>query len=66
MQLSIWHGIIIVGVVLLLFGPSRLPNLARSFGESIRGFKKGLKGEIDARDVTPLSDEEKGKIEEKK
>jgi TatA/E family protein of Tat protein translocase len=30
-------------VVLLLFGAARLPGLARSLGQSIREFKKGLK-----------------------
>jgi len=30
-------------IVLLLFGASRLPSLARSFGQSISEFKKGIK-----------------------
>ena len=35
-------------IVLLLFGPNRLPTLGKSMGEAIRGFKKGLEGdEID-------------------
>ena len=48
MGLSFWHLIIILVIVLLLFGPNRLPNLGKSVGEAIRGFKKGLEGdEID-------------------
>ena len=39
---SIWHWIIVLAVVLLLFG-NRLPSLARSFGASIVEFKKGVK-----------------------
>ncbi|HHI81168.1 MAG TPA: twin-arginine translocase TatA/TatE family subunit [Planctomycetes bacterium] len=39
---EIW---IIVGVVVLLFGGSRIPKLARSMGLGITEFKKGLKGE---------------------
>jgi sec-independent protein translocase protein TatA len=35
--------LIIALVVLLLFGASRLPKLGRSMGQSISGFKKGLK-----------------------
>lgn len=48
MGISIWHLLIIVGIVLLFFGPQRLPGLGKSVGEAIRGFKKGLDGsEID-------------------
>jgi sec-independent protein translocase protein TatA len=48
MGLSFWHLIIILVIVLLLFGPNRLPNLGKSVGEAIRGFKKGIEGdEID-------------------
>lgn len=43
--LSIWHLIIIAVIVLLLFGPNRIPSIGRSMGEAIRGFKKGLEGE---------------------
>ena len=51
MGLSPMHLILILGVVLLLFGPSRLPGLGKGIGEAIRGFKKGLQG--DEIDVTP-------------
>jgi len=33
--------LIILFVVMLLFGAKRLPDLARSFGKSIKEFKKG-------------------------
>lgn len=33
---------LIVLVILLLFGATRLPKLGRSMGQSIRGFKQGL------------------------
>jgi sec-independent protein translocase protein TatA len=35
---------IIFGVALLLFGPSKLPQLGGAIGASIRNFKKGMKG----------------------
>jgi sec-independent protein translocase protein TatA len=41
-MISIWEISIILVVVLLLFG-SRLPSLARSLGQSIVEFKKGVK-----------------------
>ena len=34
--LSGWHLLLILAVVLLLFGASKLPGLARSVGESVR------------------------------
>jgi sec-independent protein translocase protein TatA len=37
--------IIILLILLLLFGASKLPKLARSFGESAKELKKGLKDE---------------------
>ena len=41
--------LLILGVVLLLvFGPKRLPGLGRSLGSGIRNFKDGLGGEESA------------------
>lgn len=50
-----WTEILLIGgIALLLFGPSRLPNLGRSLGESIRGFKKGLNEDAsEEREVKP-------------
>lgn len=38
-----WEWIIIVAAIILLFGASRLPQLAKSLGESRKAFKEGLK-----------------------
>lgn len=39
---------LIVLVILLLFGATRLPKLGRSMGQSIRGFKRGLQEDLPA------------------
>ncbi|MFC8798398.1 Sec-independent protein translocase subunit TatA [Promicromonospora sp. NPDC057138] len=35
-----WHWIVLIAIVLLLFGSSRLPGLAKSVGQSMKIFKK--------------------------
>ena len=37
-----WELILILAVILLLFGSTRLPQLARGMGKSISEFKKGI------------------------
>ncbi len=39
------HLLVILVVVLVVFGPGKLPELGKSLGEAIRGFKKALDGE---------------------
>jgi sec-independent protein translocase protein TatA len=38
-----WEIAIILVLILLIFGPRKLPELGSSLGKSIRGFKKGMK-----------------------
>lgn len=39
-----WPELVLICVVaLILFGPNKLPEVARSFGKSIKAFKEGLK-----------------------
>lgn len=42
-NLGVSELIIILLIVVVLFGASRLPQLGRGIGEGIRNFKKGLK-----------------------
>ena len=49
--LGIWELLIILGILLLIFGPSRLGDLGSSLGKGIKGFRKSMKD--DEIDVTP-------------
>lgn len=45
---SIWHWLIVLLVVVLLFGTKKLRNLGGDLGEAVRGFRKGLSGDEEA------------------
>ncbi len=49
-NLGMGEIILILAVLLLLFGSTKLPKLARSLGASMTEFKKGLRGESSAED----------------
>ncbi|MGC8697632.1 MAG: Sec-independent protein translocase subunit TatA [Halothiobacillus sp.] len=42
---SIWHWLVILAIVLLLFGTKRLKNLGSDLGSAIKGFKSAVKDE---------------------
>ena len=58
MGMSAWHLILLLVIVMIFFGPSRLPGLGKSLGEAIRGFKKGIGGE-DEKDVEEIAEAKK-------
>ena len=49
-----WEIVIILGVLVLLFGARRLPDMARSIGQSARVFKGEMKGLKDDDEKAPL------------
>ena len=44
---SIWHWLIVLLVVLLIFGTKKLRNMGSDLGKAVKGFKDGVKGEED-------------------
>ena len=40
---SIWHWIIVLVIVLLVFGTKKLKNIGTDLGGAVRGFKEGMK-----------------------
>ena len=47
-SISIWHWLIVLVIVLLIFGTKRLRNLGSDLGGAVRGFKEGMKSPEDA------------------
>ncbi|PYB71390.1 MULTISPECIES: twin-arginine translocase TatA/TatE family subunit [Rhizobium] len=44
---SIWHWIIVLAIVLLLFGRGKIPELMGDVAKGIKSFKKGISDEDD-------------------
>ena len=44
---SIWHWLIVLVIVLLVFGTKRLTSGARDVGKAVDEFKKGMRGDDD-------------------
>jgi sec-independent protein translocase protein TatA len=51
--LSPWHLIIILGIVVLLFGGKKIPEMMRGLGEGMRSFKEGMSGQPPAQGTPP-------------
>ncbi|MEW6448753.1 MAG: twin-arginine translocase TatA/TatE family subunit [Bacillota bacterium] len=42
-HIGVWEVILIIGVLLVIFGPRKLPDVGRSLGQTIREFRKSTK-----------------------
>jgi sec-independent protein translocase protein TatA len=54
-SLSIWHWVIVLVIVLLVFGTKKLRNIGEDLGGAVKGFKDGMKSaeEKPAAEVPP-------------
>jgi sec-independent protein translocase protein TatA len=46
-SLSIWHWLIVLVVVVLIFGTKKLRNIGTDLGGAVKGFKDGMKSAED-------------------
>jgi len=46
--------LVILGIALLIFGPSKLADLGKGLGEGLKGFKEGMKGIADPAPSAPV------------
>ena len=53
------HLILILVIVLIIFGPGKLPELGEGLGKSIREFKKAMK---EGQDTPPIEHKEEKKV----
>jgi len=56
-SLSIWHWLIVLVVVVLIFGTKKLGNIGKDVGSAVKGFKEGMKSD----EETPKQVKEDGK-----
>ena len=56
MSLGIPELVVLVIIVLLFFGPSRLPGLGKAVGSAIRGFKKGVSSDDEQKKINNNGD----------
>jgi sec-independent protein translocase protein TatA len=48
-SLSIWHWLIVLVIIMLVFGTKKLRNIGSDLGGAVKGFKEGVKeGATDA------------------
>jgi len=52
-DLSIWHILILIAVITLMFGSKRIPEMGASIGKGIQAFKRGLQDAGNAIDEPP-------------
>ncbi len=58
--------VIVLAIVLLIFGPKKLPGLGKAVGKSIREFKDGIKGlNSEVKDAVEGEDEPKADLDPK-
>jgi sec-independent protein translocase protein TatA len=51
---SIWHWLIVLVIILLVFGTKKLRNIGSDLGGAVRGFKEGMRdGEKSADAAAP-------------
>lgn len=56
---SIWHWLIVLAIIVLIFGTKKLRNLGGDLGGAVKGFKEGMKSE---EEKTAAATQSKGEI----
>jgi sec-independent protein translocase protein TatA len=57
---SIWHWLIVLAVVLLIFGTKKLRNIGSDLGGAVKGFKDGMKTDEAEKKTDQIATEKSG------
>jgi sec-independent protein translocase protein TatA len=52
-SMSIWHWLILLIVVMLVFGTKKLGNMGSDIGKAVKGFKDGMRGDDEVPPAAP-------------
>ena len=61
-SLSIWHWLIVLVIIMLIFGTKKLRNIGTDLGGAVRGFKEGIKEGTDEVDAAAKKVEESKQV----
>jgi sec-independent protein translocase protein TatA len=64
-SLSVWHWIVVIAVVLLLFGRGKISELMGDVAQGIKAFKKGMSDDAEAK-VEPTKTEPVRSIDDRR
>jgi sec-independent protein translocase protein TatA len=54
---SIWHWLIVLVIVMVVFGTKKLSNMGSDLGKAVKGFKDGVKGEEEDKEKPVAKDQ---------
>ena len=60
---SIWHWLVVLAIVVVIFGTKKLRNIGSDLGGAIKNFKDSMKTEEEAKKEEAAQNEEQQKIE---
>lgn len=64
---SIWHWLIVLLIVVLVFGTKKLRNIGEDLGGAVKGFKQGMRDGAEEKPVEKIASAElEGQVREKK
>ena len=53
---SIWHWLIVLVIVMLVYGTKKLGNIGEDLGKAVKGFKDGMKGDEEKKPAAQVAD----------
>ncbi len=60
-SLSIWHWLIVLVIVMMVFGTKKLKNMGSDLGSAVKGFKDGMRdGDAEATSGAAAADKQLG------